>query len=598
MIQNNPIIYLTNKLWRYSKGNRGHVALYVFCFAIANGIWFLEPLVVARMLNTVQERGVTSASLPVLFSSLAMLFAINLGFWAFHGPARVLENKNAFLVSANYKKYLFDGVMDLPMEWHTNHHSGDTIDKIGKGTQAMFHYSNGTFQIIESVIRLVSSYIVLFYFNVHAGYIVLGMIIVTLFMIFRFDKILVRQYKMINHAENKISEKIFDAISNITTLIVLRIEKLVSSSLYEHIMAPFALYSTNKKIGEAKWFLVGMFTTITTILVLGSYFYIGIKGESVILVGTVYALYRYVERISEVFYSFAYMYGNIVQNKAAVMNAEEVASAFRDKTAVEPVPLDGNWQTLSIDLLTFSYHTAEGADLHLDNISLSLKRGERVAFIGESGSGKTTLLKVIRDLYHPSSGHVLLDGHRLRDGFKSISEEIALIPQDPEIFSTTILENITVGVTHPSVFVKKFTDMARFTDVAERLPKKLDSFIFEKGVNLSGGEKQRLALARGLMACVDKAIVLLDEPTSSVDTKNELEIYHNIFNEFKEKTILASVHRLHLLSLFDMIYYFKGGKIIASGSLNDLLAASSEFQDLWEKYHILSKRDQDDKRDN
>ena len=553
---------------------------------------------VARMLNTIQERGVTQASLPTLFSSLAMLFAINLCFWAFHAPARMLENKNAFLVRANYKKYLFDGVMALPMEWHVNHHSGDTIDKVEKGTQALFNYCGGTFQIIESVVRLTSSYIILSYFNIHAAYIVLGMMIVTIFLIVRFDKVLVGQYRMIYHAENKISEKVFDAISNITTLIVLRIEKMVSSSLYEHVMAPFALFSKNKKIGETKWFLVSLCCTTMTTLVLGSYLYTGMMAGSVILVGTLYALHGYVGRINSIFYGLAYMYGNIVQNKAAVMNAQEVASAFRDKDAVESVSLNGNWQTLAIDSLTFSYHTTEGADLHLDNVSLVLKRGERIALIGESGSGKTTLLKVIRDLYHPSSVNVLLDGHRLKDGFKSISEEIALIPQDPEIFSTTILENITVGVTHPLSVVKKFTDMARFTDVAERLPKKLDSFIFEKGVNLSGGEKQRLALARGLMACADKAIVLLDEPTSSVDTKNELEIYHNIFNEFKEKTILASVHRLHLLSLFDMIYYFKGGKIIASGSLNDLLAASSEFQDLWEKYHILSKRDQDDKRDN
>jgi len=593
-MNNNPIIYLTNKLWRYSETNRRNVVLYVFFFVVANGVWFLEPLVVARMLNTVQERGVTQASLPSLFLSLAMFFCINLGFWAFHGPARVMENKNAFLVRANYKKYLFDGVMALPMEWHVNHHSGDTIDKIEKGTQALFNYSSGTFQVIESVVRLISSYIILFYFNVHAGYIVLCMVISTLFLIFRFDKVLVGQYKMIYHAENKISEKVFDAISNITTLIVLRIEKLVSSSLYEHIMAPFTLFRKNKKIGETKWFLVGLCSSTMVVLVLGSYLYIGMKMGSVILVGTLYALYGYVGRISQVFYGFAYMYGNIVQHKAAVMNAEEVASAFRDKDAVESVSLDGNWQTLAIDSLAFSYHTTEGADLHLDNISLMLKRGERVALIGESGSGKTTLLKVIRDLYHPSSVNVLLDGHRLKDSFKSISEEIALIPQDPEIFSTTILENITVGVTHSSWVVKKFTDMARFTDVAERLPKKLNSFIFEKGVNLSGGEKQRLALARGLMACVDKAIMLLDEPTSSVDTKNELEIYHNIFDEFKEKTILASVHRLHLLSLFDTIYYFKAGKIIASGTLDELLATSEEFKDLWEKYHILGKRDQDD----
>lgn len=592
-MHDNPIIYLTKKLWKYSQGNRRHVALYVSCFVVANGIWFVEPLVVARMLNTVQEQGVTRTSLPTLFFFLSMLLAINMGFWAFHGPARVIENKNAFLVRANYKKYLLDGVMALPMEWHTNHHSGDTIDKIEKGAQSLFNYAGATFQIIQSVIRLVSSYVILFYFNVHAGYIVLFMVTFTLFLIFQFDKVLVKQYKMIYHGENKISEKVFDAISNITTLITLRIEKLVSSSLYEHIMAPFALYRTNKKVGETKWFLVGACTTTMTILVLGSYLYVGMKAGSIILVGTLYALYGYVGRISEVFYSFAYMYGNIMQQKAAVMNAEEVASAFQDRATVASVPLDGNWRTLAIDSLMFSYHTTEGADLHLDNISFMLKRGEHVALIGESGSGKTTLLKVIRDLYHPSSVNVLLDGHRLDDGFKSISEEIALIPQDPEIFSTTILENITVGVTHPPLFIKKFTDMACFTDVAERLPKKLDSFIFEKGVNLSGGEKQRLALARGLMACVDKAIVLLDEPTSSVDTKHELEIYHHIFKEFKGKTILASVHRLHLLSLFDMIYYFKGGKIIASGSLNELLTTSSEFQDLWERYHVSSRRDGD-----
>ena len=126
--------------------------------------------------------------------------------------------------------------------------------------------------------------------------------------------------------------------------------------------------------------------------------------------------------------------------------------------------------------------------------------------------------------------------------------------------------------------------MARFTEVAERLPKKFDSSIVEKGVNLSGGEKQRLALARGLLACEDKAIVLLDEPTSSVDSGNELAIYENIFREFKDKTIISSVHRLHLLQQFDTIYLFENGRIIASGSFAELLQLSPEFQAMWEKY--------------
>lgn len=97
-----------------------------------------------------------------------------------------------------------------------------------------------------------------------------------------------------------------------------------------------------------------------------------------------------------------------------------------------------------------------------------------------------------------------------------------------------------------------------------------------------------MALARGLLACQDKSIVLLDEPTSSVDPKNEMAIYQNIFREFKDKTIISTVHRPHLLHLFDRIYLFDDGRIIASGTLSELLETSQEFRELWNRYHRLN----------
>jgi len=114
---------------------------------------------------------------------------------------------------------------------------------------------------------------------------------------------------------------------------------------------------------------------------------------------------------------------------------------------------------------------------------------------------------------------------------------------------------------------------------------KFDSSIKEKGVNLSGGQQQRLALARGLLACHDKDIVLLDEPTSSLDTGTEMKVYGNIFREFYDKTIVSSIHRLHLLPLFNRIYFFSNGQIIASGSLSELLNQCLEFQELWRQYN-------------
>lgn len=222
--------------------------------------------------------------------------------------------------------------------------------------------------------------------------------------------------------------------------------------------------------------------------------------------------------------------------------------------------------------------------MHLDDVAMLIGKGARIALIGESGGGKSTFLKVLRDLYHPKSANFALDGKEIKHGFAAISDSISLVPQDPEIFATTIRENITLGVEYPDMHIGVYTDMARFSDVVKRLPHGLESSIVEKGVNLSGGEKQRLALVRGLLASEDKDIILLDEPTSSVDFENELEIYRNIFTTFPEKTVISSIHRLHLLSLFDSVYFFKDGKIIASGTFENLKSSSPEFQQLWEKY--------------
>ncbi len=588
-MRNNPIIFLFRKLWQYSESNKKGVVLFFVLFLFADVIWLLEPVVVAKILNSVQEKGVTKETLPTLALYLSFFIGIVFMGWVFHGPARVIETKNAFFVRANYRKYLLDGVMALPASWHTDHHSGDTIDKIEKGTRALYQFAGNSFTIIDVVVRFIVAYGVLVYFNIHTSYIVLGMMTLTVTMILKFDKRLIAQLSQVYRMENTISAKIFDVISNITTVIILRIETLVSKAIFKKIMQPFGLYVKERKLNEIKWFLVAMCGSFTLFLVMFSYLFVNVRTGKVILIGTLYLLYEYVSKIVSIFYNFAYMYGDMMEQKTAVMNAEEVAKEFKEKRFVDEVVFPPTWSTLDVEKLTFSYHSEEGGDLHLDRVSFSIHRGEKIAFIGDSGSGKTTMLKLMRGLYSPRRVACTLDGVILPHGFFSISLNIALIPQDPEIFATTILENITVGVPHTVEYIRRFTDIAKLTEVVERLPKKFHSSIVEKGVNLSGGEKQRLALARGLLASVDKEIILLDEPTSSVDSRNERLIYENIFNAFKGKVIISSVHRLHLLPMFNTIYFFREGKIIASGSFEMLLTTSEDFHALWEKYNKSQK---------
>ncbi|PIN75109.1 hypothetical protein COV18_05140 [Candidatus Woesearchaeota archaeon CG10_big_fil_rev_8_21_14_0_10_37_12] len=589
--KDDPIIYLTRLMWTYSKGNRSSLILCTFLFFCSGIVAFFEPLIVAKLLNIIQEQGIHSGNIPTILGLLFLFILLVLGFWIFHGPARVIERKNAFMVEVNYKKSLIDGTMNLPMDWHTNHHSGNTIDKIEKGTVALEQYSGTTFEVIDTIMKLVGSYFALVYFNIHSAYIVAFVILITLHVIFTYDNKLRKQYRELNLADNRITEKVYDTISNITTVVILRLEKLASKQILQRMLAPFSIFKENAKLNEVKWFLVSLFGGIMMFLVLGTYIFKNYHAGLPILIGSLYALYGYVERIKDIFFRFAYRYGDIVRWKTAVENAEEISNEFKNEQTIKQINLNNNWQKISINNLSFNYAGDEG-ELHLNSISLSIKRNERIALVGESGSGKTTFLKLLRGLYKPKQVNLLVDNKHIQQGFNAIGSNILLLPQDPELFTTTIRENITMGGRYSDSQIKKYGNIACFTKIIKKLPRGLDSSIVEKGVNLSGGEKQRLALTRGLLASENKPILLLDEPTSSVDPKNELQIYKGIFSEFKNKTIISSIHRLHLLTHFDKIYLFKKGNIVARGTLTEVLK-NGEFLKIWKKY--TQKREMQEK---
>ncbi|HEY3900465.1 MAG TPA: ABC transporter ATP-binding protein [Chthoniobacter sp.] len=580
----NPLLYLAAQLWRFSKGNRHRVLLYSAMFIVAGATpLFGFPWVWSRVIDVVQKEGINSTSLHHLLLLLLLPIVIQVVFWAVHGPARVLERLNAFKVRANYRKYLLQGIMTLPMDWHASHHSGDSIDKVEKGATALYEFSATSFEIIYALVQFVGSFAVLAYFSRSSALGMAAMVALTIFIVMYFDRILVRQYQDLNRAENSVSESVFDAISNISTIITLRVEKLVFNAICHKIDNPLGLFRKNNTLNESKWFLTNMCATLTTAMVLAAYFLGHAHDPQGVLAGNVYLLINYLDKLGTFFFKFAAMYGDILQRRVKVMNAEELTADFREENFADHI-LPGDWKTLSMEGLTFSYGSRANGKRHLIDINLEIGRGEKIAFVGKSGSGKTTLLKIMRDLHTPQALKLTVDGVHATEGFSGIARAITLVPQSPEIFATTVGNNITLGAEYDDDTVQRFLDMACFTDVVADLPRGLDSSINEKGVNLSGGQMQRLALTRGLLACENKDIVLLDEPTSSLDSATEMAVYRRIFAGFAGKTIISSVHRLHLLRLFDRVCFFEDGKMIATGSLDELLAQCTPFRVLWAEH--------------
>lgn len=277
-----------------------------------------------------------------------------------------------------------------------------------------------------------------------------------------------------------------------------------------------------------------------------------------------------------------------MRQNAAIVAAEAISDEFNKLHLAKKYSLPENWQNIKIKKLFFTYmgdpEEKEKKSV-LEDISMEMKRKEKIALIGVSGSGKSTLLSLLRGLHEADSVQVHCDGKKMINGLKYLFQYTTLIPQEPEIFNNTIRYNITLGVDVEKDRLQKVIRLAKLETLISRLEKGLETSVLEKGVSLSGGEKQRLALARGLLAAEDSQILLLDEPTSSVDIENELWIYQNIFNAFREKVIISAIHSLHLLKYFDYIYLFKESKIIAEGDFATMFQ-NDDFKVLWNNYNM------------
>ncbi len=575
---------LASATWRYSAGRRHLVVLYVLMLVAANIVYLFEPFVIGMVLNSVQEASTTPDSLQKIFMYLLMIVGINVAFWVFHGPARVIERINAFHARNAFKDHLYNAIAGLPLQWHKQHHSGQTISRIAKATRALNDFAENTFQLIEMFLRPAVAVVALALIMPQAALIAVVVAGTSLLLVFLFDKVLLPLYDQENAKEHFVASALHDYISNITTVITLRLEQLTRSELWQRMTHYLPLFRKEAVVNEWKWFLATIVMSSMTVVVLGWYAWSTIGAGVVPLAGTFFMLYEYLQKISGSFFTFAWKYSGTVHQYADLKSVNSILqTAAADYHGHCHLPVD--WKTIEIKNLNFTYKDEEKREHHLKDVSISLGRRAKIAFVGESGSGKSTLMTLIRGLHSPDRADVLCDGKPLEHGLKDVGSKVTLIPQEPEIFENTIEYNITLDTEQTNAEVMDDVRLACFESTLEKLPNGLKTNTAEKGVNLSGGEKQRLALARGFFAAKRSDIILLDEPTSSVDSTNELKIYKNLLERFADRCVVSSIHKLHLLELFEEVYVFDQGRLLQHGTFKDLITTPGRMKDLWEAYN-------------
>jgi subfamily B ATP-binding cassette protein MsbA len=250
----------------------------------------------------------------------------------------------------------------------------------------------------------------------------------------------------------------------------------------------------------------------------------------------------------------------------------EVVDRARAKTAIG---LKG-----SIEFLNVSFEYEQGQPV-LSKIYLAIRPGERVAIIGATGAGKSTLVSLVPRLYDPSAGAVYIDGEDIRNySVQSLREQISLVLQDSLLFSGTIRENIAFGrrnATEQEIVAAAVTANAH--EFIHRLPDGYDTLVAERGSSLSGGEKQRIAIARAVLR--DTPILILDEPTSSLDAASERLVIDALERAAVGRTTLIIAHRLTTVRLADRVVVLEKGHVAEEGSRQELLARNGKYSHLY-----------------
>ncbi|MDI6645616.1 MULTISPECIES: thiol reductant ABC exporter subunit CydC [Bacillus] len=249
-----------------------------------------------------------------------------------------------------------------------------------------------------------------------------------------------------------------------------------------------------------------------------------------------------------------------------------------EREAADETPVSYGAEAVCFDQVTFGYEV----DQHvLKHFSFSLKQGESLALLGKSGAGKSTILKLLEGAVVPNQGVVSIQGKPVQSIQEEISSYVSVLNQQPYLFDTSVLNNIRLGSPEATEEqVKEAARQVQLHDYIESLPEGYHTGVQETGVRFSGGERQRMALARILLQ--NTPIVVLDEPTVGLDPRTERELLETIFRVLKGKTVIWITHHLTGCEACDRMMFIEGGRIEMQGQHHDLLKENLRYQNLYE----------------
>ncbi|MDD5700251.1 MAG: ABC transporter ATP-binding protein [Candidatus Nanoarchaeia archaeon] len=480
-------------------------------------------------------------------------------------------------IIVDIKKKYFNHLIDLDYSFHASHKTGTIISRLSRVSGAVeeiteiFTYNMAS--VVFSFIVIIAS---LIYFDLVSAIIIMAVIIVFIGYSYFMQRISQRANVFANEVEDREKGDTSDMFTNIESIKYFGKENAIKRKFSDIIN--FTKEAFMKHWGYFRWLDSVHSISIGVGTLLLVYFSVTKFLAGNMSLGTIVFIYSVYGGLIDPLYGFVYGLRGIYNATAdfrALFEYEKISKEIKDKPDAIPAKIKKG--EIEFRNVSFNY----GKRKIFENFNLKIPEDKKVALVGLSGSGKTTIVRLLYRLYDINSGEILIDGTDIRD-FKqeSLRSEMSIVPQECILFDDTIYNN--VAFSKPSASKEDVMNAMKFAQldkVIEKLPDKEQTIVGERGVKLSGGEKQRVSIARALLA--DKEILVLDEATSSLDSETEFEIQKDLARLMKGRTSIIIAHRLSTIMNADKIIVLKNGEIIQSGKHSELVEQKGEYQRLW-----------------
>ncbi|MDD2907380.1 MAG: ABC transporter ATP-binding protein [Candidatus Gracilibacteria bacterium] len=565
-------------------GKTNVIFVFLFCMFVSF-VTVIEPLFFSEIIKKIEEFYKTgtydynSIIITMLAWAIFIVVTIILLYILRYYIVDILAFKNYKNVFLKYVQNVFDMHYGL----YLGKKSGSIYKNFDRGVEVhfllIFEFFNN---IIKSIFSISIIIVILFIIDWKMASIALSMLPFMILFGMYFNNVTAEKQKLLNERWDAIYGVVGDSMSNFLLFKTLSLEKIFYNKL--NILMN-EIYNDQLKVSK-QWSISDIYTAvlimISRLLVLGFGMYFLLKGQ--IDFYTLFVVFSYLGWIyfplGAIFSMLKKLQENILAVERFYKEFDEIKQDLNNDLGKKVLKIKGN---ISFQDVKFAYINEKNV---LNGVSFEIKQGTKNAFVGNTGSGKSTIINLILRFWDVNKGIITIDGININDISKSsIRDHIGIVTQDNSLFNLSILENLRFAKPKATLKEVKQALIDAQADFVFTLENGLDTVIGERGLKLSGGEKQRISLARLFLK--NPEILILDEATSALDNKTEKLIQKALDKLMKGRTSIVIAHRLSTIQNSDNIFVLENGKIVESGNYDELMNNKSKFYNLANPEHLI-----------